>query len=676
MRNIIVKALSAVLALTLAVAPAAPVFGETAGKGTGVEVGLVSRTQAAGKLTEAEQLEVVDKMGTLPAKYDLREEGVVTKVKFQNPFGTCWAFGSSAAAETGILTDIGMTVDEFRERAGFDLDLSEKHLAYWAYHAVPEGGDPAHSQAGEGNVLIREENASDVYDNGGTDILTTSIYSSGVGPLFEALCPYEFKDKDGNLVTDARKIDDIVRESWDVSSTSRNWFSFQLKDGNILPLPVIKETDKTGTTVYAGYNESATALIKQELYKGRGVCLFYAADQSWPGRPQENSHMNTETWAQYDDSPSPTPDHLVCIVGWDDNFSKDKFLTPPPGDGAWIVKNSWSEKYGLDGYFYLSYYDHSYQSLETFEFDLTDRSFDQTGLYIDQYDYMPSLISSNNMDTLEFKSDTKPIYMANVFTARMDVDINSVGVNTAYPNSKVTVRLYALGTGGDMSKAVYENMVDARVVTFEHSGFHRINLNGEYHFNKGDRYAVVVSEQSTDEDGVKYMLHAGVGLSEDYVKNVLNTILPEGHKRNNYAVAVVNKDESYMNLGSGWTDWATVREEYANGNFEGTVIDNFSIKAYGIPTAPEAVSNVRAKAKKKAVKLSWKPVEGVDGYRIYYGTDPENPEGEMEVTGTKATIKGLKSKTTYYVRVCSYLSTGVTGHVIESESSVIKVKTK
>ena len=676
MRNIIVKALSAVLALTLAVAPAAPVFGETAGKGTGVEVGLVSRTQAAGKLTEAEQLEVVDKMGTLPAKYDLREEGVVTKVKFQNPFGTCWAFGSSAAAETGILTDIGMTVDEFRERAGFDLDLSEKHLAYWAYHAVPEGGDPAHSQAGEGNVLIREENASDVYDNGGTDILTTSIYSSGVGPLFEALCPYEFKDKDGNLVTDARKIDDIVRESWDVSSTSRNWFSFQLKDGNILPLPVIKETDKTGTTVYAGYNESATALIKQELYKGRGVCLFYAADQSWPGRPQENSHMNTETWAQYDDSPSPTPDHLVCIVGWDDNFSKDKFLTPPPGDGAWIVKNSWGKDYGKDGYFYLSYYDHSYYSLETFEFDLTDRSFDQNGLYIDQYDYMLSLANYSTTDTIEFKSDSKPIYMANVFTARMNVDLNSVGVSTIYPNSKVMVQFYNLGTDGDMSQAIYENLVDQKVATFEYAGFHRIDLNGAYHFNTGDRYAIVVSERSTDEHGLKYLLHAATEGSEDSVNKMNSEISDDEKKWNQYAVAIVNKDESYMNLGSGWVDWSTVKDDYATGIFEGQVVDNFPIKAYGTLTAPEAVGKVKTQAKKKAIKLSWKPVKGVDGYCIHYGTDPYNLDGVMEVTGTKATIKGLKSKTTYYVRVCSFLSAGSEKPAIESESSVIEVKTK
>ena len=66
--------------------------------------------------------------------------------------------------------------DEFREKAGYDLDLSEKHLAYWAYHTVPEGGDPAHSQAGEGFALFKEENASDVYDNGGTGIIATSVY--------------------------------------------------------------------------------------------------------------------------------------------------------------------------------------------------------------------------------------------------------------------------------------------------------------------------------------------------------------------------------------------------------------------------------------------------------------------------------------------------------------------
>lgn len=51
---------------------------------------------------------------TCPAKFDLREQGVVTPVKLQNPWSSCWAFAVAAASETSILSeakDKGIDID-------------------------------------------------------------------------------------------------------------------------------------------------------------------------------------------------------------------------------------------------------------------------------------------------------------------------------------------------------------------------------------------------------------------------------------------------------------------------------------------------------------------------------------------------------------------------------------
>ncbi|MEE0857218.1 MAG: C1 family peptidase [Ruminococcus sp.] len=61
---------------------------------------------------------------SLPAKVDLRDyngKNYVTRAKLQSPFGTCWAFGAAAAAETSYLfaNDLGVPAGEENKNVDF-----------------------------------------------------------------------------------------------------------------------------------------------------------------------------------------------------------------------------------------------------------------------------------------------------------------------------------------------------------------------------------------------------------------------------------------------------------------------------------------------------------------------------------------------------------------------------
>ena len=69
--------------------------------------------------------------------------------------------------------------------------------------------------------------------------------------------------------------------------------------------------------------------------------------------------MNTGTSNGYNfyQNKTTATGHAVTLVGWDDNYPASNFPGDCPGDGAWIIKNSWGPNTGKDGYVYISYYD-------------------------------------------------------------------------------------------------------------------------------------------------------------------------------------------------------------------------------------------------------------------------------------------------------------------------------
>lgn len=90
--------------------------------------------------------------------------------------------------------------------------------------------------------------------------------------------------------------------------------------------------------------------VKRAIYENGGIYGCYAHNAGY---------MNSDHTAYYmpESFKGSATGHAVEIVGWDDGYSASNFKRTPPGDGAWLIKNSWGDTGVMGGYFWLSYYD-------------------------------------------------------------------------------------------------------------------------------------------------------------------------------------------------------------------------------------------------------------------------------------------------------------------------------
>ena len=535
---------------------------------------------------------------SLPEAFDLRSRGVVTSVKSQDPWGTCWAFSSCAASEISLLSEMGMTAEQFKEKYGEELNLSEKHLGWWSYHAVPKNSGEGRTQAGEGVYVLGENLKSRIKRNisfviGGTPIGAATLYSSGIGPIIERGI-YRYRGFDENGRPSFKYSAD-----WTLPNRTYNYFDFELTDGNQLPLPAkLKLNEKKQCYIYKGYDEAGTEAIKRELYEGRGVSIAYKADISQPEElenGQVRSKFMSEHWAQYYDKKEIMPNHGVCIIGWDDNYAVSNFNAAhrPPAAGAWLVKNSWgtqdtaqkSHNYAKDGwgivddegrntgYFWLSYYDHSISMAESFVFSL-DRDADE--MIVGQYDLLQG--GKDDM-TAYYQAGKRKQQMANVYEAPKNIRLRSVGVDTYADNT--TVRFDVYRTKPDYRNPTQGRRIASKTVKFPYKGYHRVDLKGKNLIKKGDFYSVVVTQTVRTKNGVKYVSAAPLGMSEKLAKMIGSPF---------YCKAVVNYGESFYgeqqkNGRYKWVDWAEhiEKEKAKYREIRLVEIDNFAIKAFSDP---------------------------------------------------------------------------------------------
>ena len=653
--------------------------------------------------------------GEDPSKFDLRDLGRVTPVKQQNPWGTCWAFAATAAAETSILSAMGKTYAET------GLDLSERHLAWYVAQQVSE--NISASQAGEG-LHLYDENPNNILLYGGKEKCAGTLYAQGIGPVPESEYPYRgsegklayetlLAEKDAYInarIEDYRQAyyfltEDELRSiaeedyeaalskyaDYDVYSEFDDWTiseadepgsgrlrgaSYTLTDNNVFVYWVNgtdEGIDKFGkkpiaeVTIFGEENilyQDSIDQIKAELTAGHGVSVDIKVN--------ENT-FNRETWAHYYDGYMGTTPHGVCIVGWDDDYPASNFNKTPPGNGAWIVKNSWGSQTDLipdglvapdgttkdanagdwgivdenglhTGYFYLSYYDLGIGIPESFAFELKENHDQENAL---QLDYMPA-----SADEWQHKSE-KPVSCANVFTLEKDMRIDEVATRFSMEDEvpvtgfTVTFDIYRLRDGAVAPDD--GELLATCTREFKNFGYHRVALDAPVYTRAGDRLAIVVRQRHTYGDGsTKYVVSAQESLR--YRSNPLTRRDPV------YGTPVINEGESFLKIEGvtekeeastgGWLDVCApfTREllyymiptlnlnpdmaEYYESITVGKpfknayTIDNFGIKAFGEKVTLEFVKAVEATCEKAGSLEHWRDPLNDAIFADEYGTKP------------------------------------------------------
>lgn len=247
---------------------------------------------------------------TFAAKYDPRSLGLVTSVKNQGQWGLCWDYAGLSTIESTLI------------KTGFansSIDLSELHVAYV-------------------NFILDENKTTNSFttycNNGGNYYSYLPYMAKGYGPVLESTVPWQEPTDDFNL-----------------SNTILYSHAFELQ--------------KYYTTKFDS-SKSNINNIKYLVsnYGATTISLYMYYTNGWGFK--EAGSVNGDASFYFPQSINTT-NHALSIVGWDDNYPATNFGVTAPGNGAWLVKNSYGSgntTFG-SGYMWVSYYDGSANTIIT-----------------------------------------------------------------------------------------------------------------------------------------------------------------------------------------------------------------------------------------------------------------------------------------------------------------------
>lgn len=215
--------------------------------------------------------------------------------------------------------------------------------------------------------------------------------------------------------------------------------------------------------------------IKLAVFKYGGVqSSLYSTIRS---SQSSSAYYNKDT-AAYCYIGTEKPNHDIVIIGWDDNYSRDNFMTPLEGDGAFICQNSWGSDFGDNGVFYVSYYDTNIGTHNVVYTRVEDT---------DNYDILYQSDLCGWVGNIGYQG-RESIYGANVYSTKQSQMLRAAGFYAT--GADTTYAVYVVNDFTDTTS--FSRMEKVAGGQLEQAGYYTINFEEPVPLKKGERFAVVV----------------------------------------------------------------------------------------------------------------------------------------------------------------------------------------
>ena len=406
----------------------------------------------------------------LPVFYSsdqVENEDYITAVRNQGSTALCWNFAALGAVESDLLR-------HHKELSPDSLNLSEKHGAYYNMHKAIGSVDGGIDEDYREFVFMEDDGFLSEYDTsylsvGGVTDYCISILTAWKGPV---------PDEGSDSIHVLKGQNDIYTQNADKPSDPyANPFCHVQ---NVLEVPATAKNRD---------------IIKKLIMEHGSVTASICADEEyWTGK-----HVAIYDYKKYGDG--NYADHEILIVGWNDEYPASNFVTKPDTDGAFICKNSWGEKYGASGYFYLSYEDSILTNNIVAAYDCAMPG--DNNWYDKNYQYAGFLTHVkdpiNDQRNVVYMFDKNNASYGMLFSPEDNEILSAFGYFTMSTLSDDKVSIYEIPGEADEEEDEYFDLrnqikeiitMDCKSVT---GGYHTFPLKDGIEVEKGKRYLLTVT---------------------------------------------------------------------------------------------------------------------------------------------------------------------------------------